>query len=171
MTDRTPSSDDATLKLGLLMESAQTHQKLAETHLEQLRVHTRDLDGVVRDEIRRTLVEELAELVSETARATASLRRLQHSGRLRGLSWAAGTAMLATAIPALYLRWEIPSAGEIAALKVRRDQLQMNVERLEQSGGRVEWRRCGEGARLCIRIKKSAPQYGEKGDYLIVKGY
>ena len=42
------------MKFGLLMESAQAHQKLAETHSEQLRAHTQDLDGVVRDEIRRT---------------------------------------------------------------------------------------------------------------------
>jgi hypothetical protein len=56
MSDRTQTMDDATMKFGLLMESAQAHQKLAETHLEQLRAHTRDLDGVVRDEIRRTLV-------------------------------------------------------------------------------------------------------------------
>ena len=57
--------DDATMKFGLLMESAQTHQKMAETHLERLRAHTEDLDGVVREEIRRTLVEELAELTAE----------------------------------------------------------------------------------------------------------
>jgi hypothetical protein len=56
MSARTQTMDDATMKFGLLMESAQAHQKLAETHLEQLRAHTRDLDGVVRDEIRRTLV-------------------------------------------------------------------------------------------------------------------
>ena len=60
MSDRPATVDETTMKFGLLMESAQAHQKLAETHLERLRAHTQDLDGVVRDEIRRTLVEELA---------------------------------------------------------------------------------------------------------------
>ncbi len=62
MSERAPAMDDTTMKFGLLMESAQTHQKLADAHLEKLRAHTRDLDGVVREEIRRTLVEELQDL-------------------------------------------------------------------------------------------------------------
>ena len=52
MIDRSQPLDDATLKLGLLMEGAQVQQKAAETQLEKLRAHTEDLDGVVRDEIR-----------------------------------------------------------------------------------------------------------------------
>ena len=51
MSESAPAIDDATMKFGLLMESAQAHQKLAETHLEKLRAHTQDLDGVVREEI------------------------------------------------------------------------------------------------------------------------
>jgi hypothetical protein len=171
MTDRPVSPDDSTMKLGLLMESAEAHQKLAETHLEQLRAHTRDLDGVVRDEIRRTLVDELAELTAETARAAESLRRVRDSGNLRGILWGVGTAVLATGIPAAYLHWVLPSESEIADLKLRRDQLEAAVRHLEQVGGRTEWRHCGEGARLCVRVDKSAPAYGEKGDYLVVKGY
>ena len=159
------------MKLGLLMESAEAHQKLAETHLQRLRSHTQDLDGVVRDEIRRTLVEELSELTAETARAADSLRQLRRSANLRGLLWGTAAAVLATAIPGAFLHWMVPSEADIAALGRRRDQLQSNVRGLEQAGGRTEWRRCGDGARLCIRIDKSAPAYGEKGDYLVVKGY
>ncbi len=171
MTDVAAPIDDATMKFGLLMESAQTHQKLAENHLERLRAHTEDLDGVVREEIRRTLVEELAELTAESCRAAAALRRMKRAADLRGLLWAAGLALIATAIPAAFMHWALPSAGEIDSLKGRRDQLEAAVKKLEQTGGRADWRRCGESARLCVRIDKSAPTYGEKGDYLIVKGY
>jgi hypothetical protein len=38
------------------MESAQVQQKLIDENLAALKAHTRDLDGVVRDEIRRTLI-------------------------------------------------------------------------------------------------------------------
>src|SRR5579863_7856981 len=69
MTERAPALGDAAIQLGLLMESAQAHQKLAEGQLQRLRAHTQDLDGVVRDEIRRTLVEELRALSAEAARA------------------------------------------------------------------------------------------------------
>ncbi len=71
------------MKFGLLMESAQTHQKMAEAHLEKLRAHTQELDGVVREEIRRTLIEELQELTDgERARDAGSARhetRGQHA--------------------------------------------------------------------------------------------
>jgi hypothetical protein len=163
--------DDATLKFGLLMESAQTHQKMADTHLERLRAHTEDLDSVVREEIRRTLVEELAELTVESARAVGALQRMKRAADLRGLVWAVALAVLATAIPGALMHWLLPSASEIDTLRTRRDQLQANVRLLEQRGGRAEWRHCGNTARLCIRIDKSVPAYGETGDYFVVKGY
>jgi len=171
MSEVAAQIDDATLKFGLLMESAQTHQKLAENHLERLRAHTEDLDDVVREEIRRTLIEELAELTAESSRTAAALRRMQRAADLRGLLWAAALAVVATAIPAAFMHWALPSTGEIESLRVRRDQLRANLKTIEQMGGRAEWGRCGESARLCVRVDKSAPAYGEKGDYFIVKGY
>src|ERR1700744_1183323 len=171
MTDRAAPMDDVTMKFGLLMESAQAHQKLAETHLERLRAHTEDLDGVVREEIRRTLVEELAQLTAESARAVGALQRMKRAADLRGLVWAVVLAVLATAIPGALMHWLLPSASEIDTLRGRRDQLQANVRQLEQRGGRTEWRHCGTTARLCIRIDKSSPAYGETGDYFVVKGY
>jgi hypothetical protein len=87
MNDRAPALDDATLKFGLLMESAQAHQKLAETHLERLRTHTQDLDGVVREEIRRTLIEELQELTAEARRAVQALHGMKRAANMRGLLW------------------------------------------------------------------------------------
>src|SRR5580692_6853792 len=86
MNDRA-AVDDATMKVGLLMESAQVHQKLAEGQLERLRAHTQDLDSVVRDEIRRTLVEELRALTAEATRATRALQKIRGAGALRGLAW------------------------------------------------------------------------------------
>src|SRR5271165_574652 len=87
MTDRSAAVDDATMKFGLLMESAQAHQRLAESQLDKLRAHTQDLDGVVRDEIRRTLVEELQMLTAETTRATRALQKVRRGASLRGALW------------------------------------------------------------------------------------
>jgi hypothetical protein len=89
MSDRA-AADDTTMKVGLLMESAQVHQKLAEGQLEKLRAHTADLDAVVRDEIRRTLVDELQMLTAETTRATRALQKLSSGAAWRG-SPAGGT--------------------------------------------------------------------------------
>jgi hypothetical protein len=171
MIDRTPVIDDETMKFGLLMESAQAHQKLAETHLEKLRAHMQDLDGVVREEIRRTLIEELQDLTSESRRAAQALRGMKQAANLRALFWSVIVAALSTAIPGAIAHWVLPSAAEISALRARRDQLAASVVRLEQQGGRVDWRHCGDAARLCVRVDRAAPPYGDKADYYVLKGY
>lgn len=115
MNERAPPIDDATMKFGLLMESAQAHQQMAESHLARLQAHTNDLDEVVRDEIRRTLVEELKELTAESTRAAQALRRMQRTANSRGLFWAAVLATLATAIPGAFMHWMLPSPGNSTA--------------------------------------------------------
>jgi hypothetical protein len=171
MSERSMPMEDATMKFGLLMESAQAHQKLAETQLEKLRTHTRDLDGVVRDEIRRTLVDELKSLTTEMTRAAKALRKVRRVGVLRGALWSLGLALLCALIPVGVAGWVLPSPAELAALRAKRDELNSNLQRLQQLGGRVEWRRCGEAGRLCVRVDRKAPAYGEKADYVVVEGY
>jgi hypothetical protein len=171
MTERAATLDDATMKVGLLMESAQAHQKLAEGQLEKLRAHTQDLDSVVRDEIRRTLAEELRALTAEATRATRALQKIRGAARLRGAAWGLVAAVLCTLVPIGVARWALPSATEIAALRARRDELAANLAKLEQQGGRIDWRRCGDGRRLCVRVDRKAPTYGDKADYFVIEGY
>lgn len=162
--------DDATMKFGLLMESAQAHQRLADTHLEKLRAHTQDLDGVVRDEIRRTLTEELQMLASESNRCAQAVQRIRHGAGLRGALWSVAIAVLCTATPLVIMRWTLPSENEIAALRARRDELAASVAALERKGGRIDWRHCGETSRLCVRVDRKAPTYGERADFYVVAG-
>lgn len=162
--------DDAIMKFGLLMESAEAHQRLAETHLEKLRAHTQDLDGVVRDEIRRTLTEELQMLTSESNRCVQVLQRIRHGAGVRGALWSVAVAVLCTATPLVIMRWTLPSETEITALRARRDELSASVAALEKKGGRIDWRHCGEAARLCVRIDRKAPVYGDKADFYVVAG-
>jgi hypothetical protein len=171
MNSRSQAMDEATVKFGLLMESAQAHQKLAETHLDKLRAHTQDLDGVVRDEIRRTLIDELQMLTAESRRAAEVLRRIRLSTGLRVAVSSLAVAILCTGIPVAIARWLLPSDSDIAGLRARRDELTASMVALERRGGRMELRRCGEAARLCVRVDRSAPVYGEKADFYIVKGY
>jgi hypothetical protein len=163
--------DDQTLRLGLLMESAQAQQKLAETQLERLTAHTQGLDEVVRDEIRRTLIDELQAVTAESRRAAEALRRMHRAGSLRAALWGFGLSALCAGVPCIAAWWTLPSAGEMAALRSQRDQLSAEIKRLEQLGGRTDLRRCGGQRRLCVRVERSGPAFGEDGDYLIVKGY
>jgi hypothetical protein len=162
--------DEASMKFGLLMESAQAHQRLAETHLEKLRAHTQDLDGVVRDEIRRTLTEELQMLSAESSRCAQALRRIRHGAGVRGALWSLAIAVLCTAAPLAIMRYALPSETEIAGLRARRDELSASVAVLQRTAGRLDWRRCGEAARLCVRVDRKAPAYGEKADFYVVAG-
>lgn len=171
MNERGEVLAEDTLKFGLLMESAQAHQKLAEAHLEKLKAHTADLDGVVRDEIRRTLVAELQALTVESSRAAKALRDMKRVASLRGVVWNLGIAILCTAVPTAIAKLVLPTPAAIAALRAQQAQLAQNVARLEQRGGRIEWRSCGDAGRLCVHIDRGAPAYGENADYYVVKGY
>ncbi|HWX30979.1 MAG TPA: hypothetical protein VNZ53_26520 [Steroidobacteraceae bacterium] len=171
MTDRAPALDDATMKFGLLMESAQAHQRLAESQLEKLRAHTRDLDGVVRDEIRRTLIDEMQMLTAESRRAIQVLQRIRRGAAVRTALWCSVMAILCTGIPITIIRCVLPSESEIAGMRARRDELAASVAALERRGGRIEWRRCGADVRLCVRVDRKAPAYGEHADFFVVAGY
>jgi uncharacterized protein involved in exopolysaccharide biosynthesis len=163
--------NEDTMKFGLLLESAQAHQRSVEQNLESLKAHTRDLDAVVRDEIRRTLIDEMQALSAETNRALGALRAMGRAASLRASLWSFACAGLAALIPGALLWWSVPTPAELSALRERRDALAASIAQLELQGGRAVWRHCGEPQRLCVRIDRSAPAYGEAGDFLIVKGY
>jgi hypothetical protein len=161
---------DDTMKLGLLMEAAHAQQALAASALERLTAHASGLDDIVREEIRRTLVEELQSLGDESKRAAEALRRLGRSANTRVVLWSVGLTLLC-AVPMCGEWWLLPSQGELAALRSKRDDLAASVAGLEQRGGRIDLRRCGGTDRLCVRVDRKAPAYGEAADYFVVKGY
>jgi len=169
--DQVSTLDDKTMAFGLLMESAQAHQKLAEIQLQKLRDHTRDLDGVVRDEIRRTMVDELQMLTVETARAIRALEKVRRSAGMRSTVGSLALCVACAIVPVIVARLMLPSAPEVAALQARHDELTAKVSRLEQRGGRIDLRQCGDSLRLCVRVDLKAPKYGEKADFYVLEGY
>jgi hypothetical protein len=163
--------EDLTVKLGLLMEAAERQQALAADALERLREHTGGLDAVVREEIRATLIEELGALSDEVRSTTQALQALQRAAGLRIAVRSAALSALTTLVPLACAWWLLPSRAEVAALRSVREDLSGNVTRLAAQGGRVELRHCGSARRLCVRVDRGAPLYGEAADFLVVKGY
>jgi hypothetical protein len=163
--------EDETLKLGLLMEAAQSQQTLAATTLDRLREHTAGLDSIVREEIRNTLLEEMGALAEDSRRAAEALRRLQRTANLRLIAWGAAVFTLTSLVPCAIAWWLLPTRTEIQALGAKRDELTANVARLARQGGNLELRHCGTTQRLCVRVDRSAPTYGAAGDFLVLKGY
>jgi hypothetical protein len=163
--------EDLTVRVGLLMEAVESQRALAHEALERLQEHAAGLDAVVRDEVRTTFTEELRALEEEGRRACASLRGLARASHMRLALWSLAIAALAAAVPLLLGWWLLPTPAAVAALRSTQDELSANVARLRQQGGRVELRRCGAQARLCVRIERDAARYGERGEYAVVKGY
>jgi uncharacterized protein YPO0396 len=162
---------DKTLAFGLLMETAQAHQRLAETQLERLRDHAQELDSVVRDEIRRTFIEELQGLSAETRRAVQSLERIRRAATLRSALWSIGVTVLCASIPVGIVQFILPTSREIGELRTQREALNMNIAALQRQGGRIDLKHCGADGRLCVRVDSKAPKFGEKADYYVVAGY
>ena len=171
MTIDTIPIDDGTRKLGLLMETAHTHQDLIDDSLKRLQAHTQGLDDVIRDEIRRAFIAELGELMDESARAADVLRALGRAGTLRVAWWGALIGVVPGGMVVLLLSCWLPAPGQIAALRLEHEQLSAAIARLADSGGRIDLRRCGDKSRLCVRIDRRAGAYGEQADYLVVRGY
>jgi len=159
------------MKFGLLMEAAQSQQTLAATALEHLREHTAGLDAIVREEIRSTLLDEMRALSEDSQRAAEALRSLQRTANLRLVAWSVALVVLTGLIPFALAWWTLPTRADVAALSSKREALTTNIARLSREGGNVELRRCGTARRLCVRVDREAPAYGEAGDFFVVRGY
>ena len=159
------------MKAGLLMEAAQTQLRLADTSLKKLKAQVTDLGALVREEVRRTLTEELQAVSSDSRHAAEALRRLRRAAGLSLVVWSIAVTTLCAVVALLIAWWVLPSRAEIAALRSRRDEYVQALASLDRQGGRVELRSCGPSHRLCVRVDRRAPAFGEAAEFLIVKGY
>jgi hypothetical protein len=164
-----PAPDDASLKLGFLMEAAERHQRLAEQSLEGLQGQLREIDGAIREEVQRVLQSELLALSTESHRTGEALRALRESLRLRVVAWTLLATCCSSALALGTLSWALPSRAEVEALRLRRDALAASIGALERRGAHLDIRPCGGGSALCVRIDRKAPPYGADGDYRVAR--
>ena len=162
--------DQDSVKLGLLMETAQTHQKLAEAAIDKLSEHTQALEAVARDQIQRALVDALKTVHAEAQRAVEALQKIKRAANARVTLWTLGLTVISAAIALFIAWWVLPTRDEIARLRTERDELSSNLVVLNQRGARADLRRCGAG-HVCVRVDLSAPRDGESSDYMVIKGY
>jgi hypothetical protein len=164
------SMDQGSVKLGLLMETAQSHQKIAEKAIEKLNEHTEALREVVRDQIRLALREELKAVHAEIDGAVRALRALKRAANARTTFWTLGVTAIAAAIAILTAWLVLPKPADISALRAERDELASSIGVLDRRGARADLRRCGNG-RLCVRVDLKAPRFGDHSDYMVIEGY
>ena len=162
--------DETSQKIGLLIETAEASQQLSAALLERLQQQVQGLDAIVRQEIRRTLIEELREVHTESQRAVDALRRLEHAARRRTAFWTFGLLTCCTVVSVAIAAGWLPSPSEITNLAAQRADLLANLDVLKQHGARADLRICGEH-HLCVRVDLAAPRYGAKADYFVLHGY
>jgi hypothetical protein len=162
--------DQDSVKLGLLIEAAERHQKLADAAISQLDEETRGLVAAMRDQIHRAVIEEMKIVRVETQGAVEALQRVKRAANARVTLWTLGLTAIWTSVALLVAWWVLPTPTEIARLRTERDELTSNLTVLNQRGARADLRRCGTG-HLCVRVDMSAPRYGDQRDYFVIRGY
>jgi hypothetical protein len=164
------SMDQDNVKLGLLMETAQAHQKLAEAVIAELGLQVNGFAALATDQIQTALGEALEPVHMQAQGVVEALQRAKRAANLRSALWTVGITAPAAAI-ALFVAWcVLPTQAQVNGLRTERDELASNIAALDHRGARADIRRCGAG-RLCVRVDLKAPRYGEGSDYLIIKGY
>jgi hypothetical protein len=161
--------DQDSVKLGLLMETAERHQKLAQAAIANLNERTEGLAAVVRDQIRHALGEEMNTVKAETQSAVEALRRVKRAANARVTLWTLGITAISAGIALFVAWWVLPTPAEIARLRTERDELASNLALLSHGGARADLRRCGTG-HLCVRVDMNAPRYGDQRDYFVIRG-
>lgn len=92
------------------------------------------------------------------------------SWKWAGICAATSCGALAAFLGAAWLL--VPSAGELAELRVERDQLRATVAELEALGGRLRFGTCGPEKRKCVRVDEKAGAFGSESErFMVLKGY
>ncbi len=130
----------------------------------------RELDLVVRQEIRGALAEEFQALGAASLRAAEALEAVRRAASVRIALWAVAVVCACSAIPFTIASTVLPSHAELSRMHEEHDRLEASIAILERRGGGIDLRRCGAAGRLCVRVERAAPAYGAQSDYLIVKG-
>jgi hypothetical protein len=157
------------LEVGLLLETVQSQQRLAEETLARLGEQLRSLETEVGAQVAYAAREAFLQLGAEADAVRTQLLGLRRAVGMRAALRSAAAALASAAMTVLAVRLLVPSAAQIDALRARRALFAADVRRLREYGGSVELRRCGAQGRLCVRVQRAGPVFGAHGDFLLVK--
>ncbi len=162
-------SDAATesppIELGRILETVHAQQSQLYDMLASLETRSRDLDASVGEAVQRALTQ------SAGLRATEKLAQVQRTATARYARWSFGVVSGCALVPALLSWMLMPSRTQLLQARQSYEQLLAGVAQLSHEGGRIELRHCGTANRLCVRVDRKSPFYGESGDFIVLRGY
>ena len=97
--------------------------------------------------------------------------QLQRATAGRLALWSVGVVATCALLPSVLTWMLMPSRAQLAQARQTLAQLSAAVAQLSREGGRIDLRHCGADGRLCVRVDRRAPFYGEDADYMVLKGY
>ena len=149
-------------------------QILATVHAQQSQIHgvLATLDSRARD-FDTTLGEAVQRALADAAgiRAAETLSQAHRGTALRFARWCFGVVSACALVPTLISWALLPSRAQLLQARQSLEQLSTGVAQLSRQGGRIQLRHCGDANRLCARVDRKSPFYGENADYMVLKGY
>lgn len=99
------------------------------------------------------------------------LAQVQRASSVHFAKWSFGVVSGCALVPTLLSWMLMPSRTQLLQSRQTFDQLSAAIGQLSREGGRIELRHCGAANRLCVRIDRKSPFYGESADFMVLKGY
>jgi hypothetical protein len=159
------STDGVSVDLGRILETIHAQQAQLHGMLASLESRTRDLDASVGETVQRALMQPAG------LRAAEKLAQVQRASAARFARWSFGLVSGCAVVPALLSWMLMPSRAQLLQARQSYDALSGGVAQLSREGGRIELRHCGTANRLCVRVDRKSPWYGESADFMVLKGY
>jgi hypothetical protein len=152
-------------ELGPILESVHAQQTKIHGLLATLDSRSRDLDSTLGEAVQRAFMD------AAGLRAAEKLSQVHRATGVRFARWCVGIVSVCALVPVLLSWLLMPSPAQVLQARQNHDELAARVAQLAREGGRMDLRRCGAAQRLCVRVDRKAPLYGEGADFMIVKGY
>ncbi len=137
-------------------------QILATVHAQQSQIHGCWQRSKPGPGPRCDLGEAVQRALAEAAgiRAAQTLDQVHRATGVRFARWSFGVVAACALVPAVLSWMLLPSRAQLLQARQTLEQLS-GVAQLSRQGGRVELRQCGAGSRLCVRVDRKSPFYGE----------
>jgi len=159
------STESAPVDLGRVLETVHAHQSQIHGMLATLDTRSRDLDSAMGEAVQRAFMD------AAGMRAAEKLSQIHRATGMRFALWSFGIVSACSLVPTVLTWMLMPSRAQMTQARQSLDQLSAGIARLSREGGRMDLRHCGEANRLCVRVDRKTPFYGESADYAVVKGY
>jgi hypothetical protein len=159
------STEAAPVDLGRILETVHAQQSQIHGMLATLDSRSRELDTTLGDTVQRAFMD------AAGLRAAQTLSQVHRATGVRFARWSFGVVSACALVPTLMTWILMPSRGQVIQARQTFDQLSAAVAQLSREGGRIDLRHCGAANRLCVRVDRKSPFYGESADYMVLKGY